>query len=211
MKHVGDITQIHGYDLEPVDVICGGSPCQDLSVAGKRAGLAGERSGLFMEQIRIIKEMRENDKNNGYADELCRPRFAIWENVPGALSSGTPKGSDFAAVIEEFVRIAEPEAPGVQVPEKGWPTAGCYYDELGRWSVAWRVFDSQYWGPTYFNADGSVRQCGTPQRRRRIALVADFAGLCATEVLFERKGLSRHPEQGGETRQGTAGSAADSP
>ena len=105
MKHFGDITKISGYDVPPVDIITGGSPCQDLSVAGKRAGLAGERSGLFMEQIRIIKEMRDASRrtNNNIRD--IKPRFMVWENVTGAFSSGNPKGSDFAAVLEEIVKI----------------------------------------------------------------------------------------------------------
>ena len=191
MIHLGDITKIDGKRIEPVDVIVGGSPCQDLSIAGKRAGLAGERSGLFMEQIRIIKEMRDADHQRGRPDELCRPRYMVWENVPGAFSS--QKGADFAAVLEEVIRVVEPEAPDVPVPEKGWPTAGCIYDDMGRWSVAWRVHDAQFWG--------------VPQRRRRIALVADFGGLSAPEVLFERKGLRWDPAQSGKTRQGAAADA----
>ena len=179
MKHFGDITKLSGYDLPVVDVITGGSPCQDLSVAGKRAGLDGERSGLFMEQIRIVKEMRERDIHNGRTDYLIRPRFMVWENVPGAFSSNG--GKDFQAVLTEIVRIANPDAPDVPMPEKGkWSKSGCLYDELGGWSVAWRVHDAQFWG--------------VPQRRKRIALVADFGGMCAPEVLFERKGLSRDSE-----------------
>ena len=113
MKHLGDITKINGAEIAPVDVIIGGSPCQDLSVAGKRAGLAGARSGLFMEQIRIVKEMR--NATNG-----TRPRFMVWENVPGAFSNN--RGEDFAAVLEETIHVIEPEAPCVDVPERGWPT-----------------------------------------------------------------------------------------
>ena len=188
MKHLGDITKIDGHRVPITDVVVGGSPCQDLSVAGKRAGLAGERSGLYMEQIRVIKEMREQDALSGRADELIRPRYMVWENVPGAFSSNG--GKDFAAVLEEAIRVAEPEAPPVSVPEKGWPTAGCLYDVDGRWSVAWRVHDSQFWG--------------VPQRRKRIALIADFGGLTAPEILFERKGLQRDPEQGGEKRKTAA-------
>lgn len=187
MKHLGDITKLNGAEIPVVDCITGGSPCQDLSIAGKRAGLAGERSGLFMEQIRIVKEMREEDKKRGRTGQLIRPRYMVWENVPGAFSSN--KGKDFAAVLEETIRVVCPEAPPVPVPEKGWPKSGCLYDELGRWSVAWRVHDAQFWG--------------VPQRRKRIALVADFRGLSAPEVLFERKGLSWHPHESGETRQGT--------
>lgn len=116
MKHLGDITKLNGGKIPFVDVITGGSPCQDLSIAGKRAGLSGERSGLFMEQIRVIKEMRE-------ASGTTYPRYMVWENVPGAFSSN--KGKDFAAVLEETIRIVEPEAPCIEVPEKGWPTWGC--------------------------------------------------------------------------------------
>lgn len=191
MIHLGDITKIDGRKIEPVDVIVGGSPCQDLSVAGKRAGLAGERSGLFMEQIRLTKELRKQDAERGKPAHLCRPRYFVWENVPGAFSS--KKGEDFAAVIEEVIRVIEPEAPSMSVPEKGWPTAGCIYDGMGRWSVAWRVHDAQFWG--------------VPQRRRRIALVADFGGLSAPEVLFERKGLRWDPAPSGTPRQGTASDA----
>lgn len=191
MIHLGDITKIDGKRIEPVDVIVGGSPCQDLSVAGKRAGLAGERSGLFMEQIRLTKELRKQDAERGKPAHLCRPRYFVWENVPGAFSS--KKGEDFAAVLEEVIRIIEPQAPSVSVPEKGWPTAGCIYDDMGRWSVAWRVHDAQFWG--------------VPQRRRRIALVADFGGLSAPEVLFERKGLRGDPAQSGTPRQGAAADA----
>lgn len=191
MKHLGDITKLDGSAVEPVWCVMGGSPCQDLSIAGKRAGLAGARSGLFMEQIRVIKEMREHDKQLGRAGELIRPRYMVWENVPGALSSN--KGRDFAAVLEETIRIVEPEAPSVEVPAKGWPTWGGYRDVDGRWSVAWRVHDAQYWG--------------VPQRRRRIALVADFGGDTAHEILFERAGVSGDPEPRGEARERPAGSA----
>lgn len=192
MKHLGDITKINGAEIEIVDVITGGSPCQDLSIAGKRAGLAGARSGLFMAQIRIVKEMREHDRANGRTGDMVRPRFMVWENVPGAFSSN--KGKDFAAVLEEIIRIAEPEAPDIEVPEKGWPTWGGYHDEVGgRWSVAWRVHDAQYWG--------------VPQRRRRISVVADFGGDTAGEILFERKSVSRHPAESGTARERLAGNA----
>ena len=189
MKHYGDITKINGAMVEPVDCIIGGSPCQDLSVAGKRAGLQGERSGLFMEQIRVIKEMREHDRANGRTDELIRPRYMAWENVPGAFSSA--KGKDFAAVLEETIKVAEPQAPCVPVPDKGWPTWGSIRDVDGRWSVAWRTLDAQYWG--------------VPQRRRRIALVADFGGNTAAEILFERESLRGDTQTSGETRQTSAG------
>lgn len=192
MKHLGDITKINGAEIEIVDVITGGSPCQDLSIAGKRAGLAGARSGLFMEQVRIVKEMREHDRANGRTGDMVRPRFMVWENVPGAFSSN--KGRDFAAVLEEIIRIAEPEAPDIEVPEKGWPTWGGYHDEVGgRWSVAWRVHDAQYWG--------------VPQRRRRISVVADFGGDTAGEILFERKSVSGHPAESGAARERPAGNA----
>ena len=192
MKHLGDITKINGAEIEVVDVITGGSPCQDLSVAGKRAGLAGARSGLFMEQVRIVKEMREHDRSNGRTGDMVRPRFMVWENVPGAFSSN--KGRDFAAVLEEIIRIAEPEAPDIEVPEKGWNTWGGYHDEVGgRWSVAWRVHDAQHWG--------------VPQRRRRISVVADFGGDTAGEILFERKSVSRHFAESGTARERLAGNA----
>ena len=194
MKHLGDICKISGAEIEIVDVITGGSPCQDLSIAGKRAGLAGARSGLFMEQVRIVKEMREHDRANGRTGDMVRPRYMVWENVPGAFSSN--KGRDFAAVLEEIIRIAEPEAPDIDVPEKGWPTWGGYHDEVGgRWSVAWRVHDAQYWG--------------VPQRRRRISVVADFGGDTAGEILFERKSVSRHPAKSGTARERLAGDAQD--
>ena len=192
MKHLGDITKINGAEIEVVDVITGGSPCQDLSIAGKRAGLAGARSGLFMEQVRIVKEMREHDRSNGRTGDMVRPRFMVWENVPGAFSSNG--GKDFAAVLEEIIRIAEPEAPDIEVPEKGWNTWGGYHDEVGgRWSVAWRVHDAQHWG--------------VPQRRRRISVVADFGGDTAGEILFERKSVSRHFAESGTARERLAGNA----
>ena len=109
MRHVGDITKLRGADLEPVDCVTGGSPCQDLSIAGNRAGLAGERSGLYMEQIRVVKELREEDEKRGRTGRFVRPRYMVWENVPGAFSSN--EGKDFAAVLEEAVRIVQPEAP----------------------------------------------------------------------------------------------------
>ena len=177
MKHLGDITKINGAEIETVDVITGGSPCQDLSIAGKRAGLVGARSGLFMEQVRIVKEMREHDRKSGRTGDMVRPRFMVWENVPGAFSSN--KGRDFAAVLEEIIRIAEPEAPDIEVPDKGWPTWGGYHDCMGgRWSVAWRVHDAQHWG--------------VPQRRRRIS--EDIKRLVATV----EKGSREHPRK---TRQ----------
>lgn len=193
MKHLGDITRIKGAEVPPVNVIIGGSPCQDLSVAGKRAGLAGERSGLFMEQLRVIKEMRKADAERGRTGKEIRPRFMVWENVPGAFSSN--HGKDFAAVLNEVVRVIVQKAPPVPMPEKGWPTSGCLVGD--GWSVAWRILDAQFWG--------------TPQRRRRIALVADFGGITAPEILFVRKGMSRDSEPGGTAREGLAGSTKESP
>ena len=195
MKHLGDITKLSGYELPIVDVITGGSPCQDLSVAGKRTGLSGERSGLFMEQIRVIKEMREHDRAMGRADELLRPRFMVWENVPGSLSSPGKghAGEDFQAVIHEICKIVRKEAPPVPVPKGGWPHAGCFSgvgDSGVPFSIAYRLHDAQFWG--------------VPQRRKRIALVADFGGLNAPEILFEREGVSGDSEPGIEAREGTA-------
>ena len=192
MKHLGDITKINGSEIEPVDVITAGSPCQDLSVAGKRAGLAGERSGLFMEQMRIIKEVREHDAASGRTDEFIRPRYMVWENVPGALSSN--KGEDFRAVLEETVKIVQEDADIPGPPKGGWPYSGCIMGD--GWSVAWRIHDAQFWG--------------VPQRRKRIALVADFGGGSAPEILFVRKGLSRDTEPSKQTRQEAAGDTADS-
>ena len=188
MFHVGDITKLNGAELPVVDVITGGSPCQDLSVAGRREGLDGERSGLFLEQIRIVKEMREHDRTNGRTGYMVRPRYMVWENVPGAFSSN--KGADFQTVLTEIVHIVCEDAPPVPLPKK-WSKSGCIYDELGRWSIAWRLHDAQFWG--------------VPQRRKRIALVADFGGLSAAEVLFERKGLSWDSSESGEEGQGVAG------
>lgn len=154
MKHFGDITRIDGAKIPVVDCITGGSPCQGLSIAGKRAGLADDRSGLFMQQIRIVREMRERDKARDRTDHLVRPRFMVWENVPGAFSSGNPKGADFAAVIEEIVKICEPGVGVyISIPDSGWPKSGCYYADDGSWSIAWRVHDAKFWGvPSEENA-----------------------------------------------------------
>lgn len=185
MKHYGDITKINGADVEIVDIVTGGSPCQDLSVAGKRAGLAGERSGLFMEQIRIIKEMRAADEcRNRRSNVNIRPRFMVWENVPGAFSSN--KGEDFRAVLEETAKVAD-EATVIPRPTDGkWAQAGCIMGD--GWSIAWRVHDAQFWG--------------VPQRRKRIALVADFNGQSAPEILFERKSVSGNITESREEGQG---------
>lgn len=170
MIHLGDITKIHGDEIEPVDCITFGSPCQDLSIAGRRAGLAGERSGLFMEAVRIIKEMRK-------ATDGVYPTFAIWENVPGAFSSNN--GEDFRAVLEELARVEQPNAVIPGPPRGGrWSKAGAIAGN--GWSLAWRQLDSQYFG--------------VAQRRKRIALVADFGGQRAGEILFERTSMSRHPD-----------------
>lgn len=193
MKHLGSVTDVRGDKVEPVDIITFGSPCQDLSIAGKRAGLKHEengddettRSGLFMEAVRIIKEMR--DKTDG-----LYPRFAVWENVPGAFSSNG--GEDFRTVLTEFVRVCEPEAPEVPAPGKnGWPYADILMGD--GWSIAYRVFDAQYWG--------------VPQRRRRIYLVADFRGQCAGEILFECEGLRGHFAEVGTPWKSLAGDAAN--
>ena len=188
MLHVGDITKLDGAALPPVEVICGGSPCQDLSVAGKRQGLAGERSGLFMEQVRIVKEMREADGRRGIPDDLVRPRYLVWENVPGAFSSAG--GEDFRAVIEEIVRIKDSSCH-VPRPDAGrWGPAGAAI--LGdKFSLAWRVLDAQFWG--------------VAQRRRRIFLVADFGGLTAPEILFKQDSLPGDTAAGSGEGQGASG------
>ena len=190
MVHVGDITKLDGGKLPPVDVICGGSPCQDLSVAGQRRGLAGERSGLFMDQVRIVKEMRNADAGRGIPDHLSRPRYLVWENVPGAFSSA--EGEDFRAVIEEIVRIKDC-ACHVPRPDTGrWEPAGAAI--LGtEFSLAWRVLDAQFWG--------------VAQRRRRIFLVADFGGLTAPQILFKQDSLFGYPAEGEGQREGLAAAA----
>ena len=166
MKHLGSVTDIHGYEIEPVDIITFGSPCQDLSVAGKRAGIHdGERSNLFFEAIRIIREMREVSANK-------YPRFAIWENVPGAFSSN--KGEDFRAVLQAFCDISENGKFSVPRPKDGkWKPSGCIMGDS--FSLAWRLYDAQFWG--------------VPQRRKRIYLIADFASERAGQILFESKGV----------------------
>lgn len=190
MKHLGDVSKVKGGEIEPVDIITFGSPCQDMSIAGKRAGLKhadmGDdettRSGLFLEAIRIIKEMRE--ATNG-----VYPRYAIWENVPGAFSSN--RGEDFRTVLEEFIRVKEKDAVMPAVPQAGWAYADCISGD--GWSIAYRVFDAQYWG--------------VPQRRRRIYLVADFRGECAQEILFKRESLRGYFEAGRTPWQGIAADA----
>ena len=184
MKHYGDVSVLNGADLEPVDIITFGSPCQDMSVAGKRAGLDGSRSSLFYEAVRIAKEMRQAT-NGQYPTWLC------WENVPGAFSSNG--GEDFKAVLDEIRRVKDPEADTPR-PAK-WPNAGCILADDH--SIAWRVFDAQYWG--------------VPQRRKRIYLVADLTGQRAGKVLFESEGLSGYTPEGFRSWQGTAGSAEECP
>lgn len=190
MVQLGDVTKINGAEIEPVDVITFGSPCQDLSVAGKQAGIHdGDRSNLFFEAIRIIKEMRERDREDGRADELCRPRFAVWENVPGAYSSN--KGADFQAVLQALCDVRGNNAH-VPMPEKGkWKKAGCIVGD--GWSIAWRTYDAQYWG--------------VPQRRKRIYLIADFASERAGEILFEREGVRWDSAKGREVWEGAAENA----
>lgn len=182
MKHYGDVSKLNGAELPPVDIITFGSPCQDMSVAGKRAGLSGSRSNLFYEAVRIVKEMR--CKTNGEY-----PRFVVWENVPGAFSSN--KGEDFKAVLEEICKIKD-DTLSVSKSEK-WTNAGEIVGDA--FSVAWRVFDAQYWG--------------VPQRRKRIYLVADFAGECAGEILFEQKSLSGNSPQSVCKRKTTPGNVKD--
>lgn len=188
MKHFGDITKLEGYTLPPVDIVTGGSPCQDLSVAGKREGLAGERSGLFMEQIRVIKEMRENDRRNGRTGDLVRPRYMVWENVPGAFSSN--RGEDFRAVLEETARVADETAVVPGPPNGKWPPAGCIVAD--GWSLAWRVHDAKDWG--------------VPQRRKRVCLLSDFNGDSAGRILFELRGKTID----GETDKTVANSSGES-
>ena len=178
VKHYGDVNKINGTEIEPVDIITFGSPCTDLSVAGKRAGIHAERSGLFFQAIRIIEEMR-CATNGKY------PRFTVWENVGGTYSSNN--GEDFRCVLEEFCKVKD---AGVSVPKpKKWEKAGSIMGD--DYSVAWRTFDSQHWS--------------IPQRRVRIYLVADFAGQCAEKILFESEGLSGYSAEGFRAWQGSAG------
>ena len=182
VKHYGDVSAINGADLPPVDIITFGSPCQDMSIAGKRDGLDGSRSSLFYEAIRIVKEMR--CKTNG-----AKPRFIVWENVPGAFSSN--KGQDFKAVLEAVIGVKEPSAEVPAPDKKGWPDADYYLGD--GWSVAYRVLDAQWWG--------------VPQRRKRIYLVADFADHGAPKVLFESEGMSGYSAEGFRAWQRTASGA----
>lgn len=189
MKHLGDIGYIKGDKIGPVTIISGGSPCQDMSIAGQRAGLDGDRSGLFRQQIRIVKEMRNSDTKRGRTGKDIRPRFMVWENVPGAFSSN--RGGDFQAVLQEIAGIAD-ETAAVPLPSKSkWAEAGCIMGDT--FSIAWRTLDAEYWG--------------VPQRRNRIFLVADFGGNTAPKVLFERQGLRRDFKESREAWQGTAGNS----
>ena len=193
VKQLGDVTKINGAEIDPVDVITFGSPCQDLSVGGKQAGIHdGERSKLFFEAVRIIKEMRAKDAAAGRTDEHCRPRFAVWENVPGSFSSN--KGADFQAVLQALAEVCATDV-SVPMPPKGkWRKAGCVVGD--GWSIAWRTYDAQFWG--------------VPQRRKRIYLVADFASERAGEILFEHESVCGNPAQSRETREGTATDAQGS-
>lgn len=183
VKHYGDISQMNGAEVEPVDIITFGSPCQDMSVAGKRDGLDGSRSSLFYEAIRIIKEMR--CKTNGE-----KPRFIVWENVPGAFSSN--KGEDFKAVLQEICKIKD-ECLSVSRPKK-WGQAGEIVGD--GFSIAWRTLDAQFWG--------------VPQRRKRIYLVADFTGGGAGKILFESESVSGYSSKGGCTWKETTGNSTES-
>ena len=190
VKQLGDVKKIDGAAIEAVDIITFGSPCQDLSVAGKQKGIHdGERSSLFFEAVRIAKEMREHDRATGRTGVDVRPRFLVWENVPGAFSSNG--GEDFRAVLEALGGIAE-DGVSIPRPAKGkWQHAGCVVGDT--WSIAWRLYDAQYWG--------------VPQRRKKIYLVADLAGERADEILFKREGLCGDPAESGEEREGTADDA----
>ena len=185
MKHYGDVSAQNGANLPPVDIITFGSPCQDMSVAGKRSGLDGELSSLFYQAVRIVKEMR--CKTNGKY-----PRFVVWENVQGAFSSN--KGEDFRAVLSSLCKIKREDYAVPELPNGKWDNAGCIMAE--DFSLAWRLFDAQYWG--------------VPQRRKRINLVADLDGGSAGKILFESEGVSGYTSQGFRSWQGTAGSAEES-
>lgn len=177
MKHLGNILNINGKKISNVDIVTAGSPCQDLSIAGNRAGLSGERSSLFMEMIRVIKEMRENDRKQGKSDTKIRPRILLWENVPGVFSSN--KGEDFRRILEEICRI-KGKTISIPMPSKGkWKKSGHI---VGRdFSLAWRVLNAQYFG--------------VAQRRRRVFLVADFGGQSAPKILFEQCSMSGNTSQ----------------
>ena len=191
MKHLGGIKKIDGRLIPKVDIITGGSPCQDMSIAGKREGLDGSRSNLFREQIRIVKEMRESDKADGRRGIEVRPRYMVWENVPGAFSSN--KGEDFRCVLEEICRVADAEVSIPRPSKKKWSGQGAIMGD--GYSVAWRTLDAQYWG--------------VPQRRKRIYLVADFGGESAPQILFEQNSLRGNIEESSKERKDTATGAED--
>ena len=186
MQHLGNICNIDGTRLEPVDVVTFGSPCQDLSVAGKRAGLAGERSGLFHQAVRVIKEMRK-------ASHGLYPRFAVWENVPGAFSSN--KGNDFHQVLRELIGVKDEQAAANLPRVQKWHKAGAVVAD--HWSIAWRVLDAQFFG--------------LPQRRKRIYLIADFASERAGQILFEPPSLRRNTQAGCDQGQAATSNPASSP
>jgi len=183
VKHYGDVNSIRGDEVEPVDIITFGSPCQNLSIAGKRAGLEGKQSSLFYQAIRIVEEMR-------CATDGRYPRFIVWENVPGAFSSNN--GEDFRAVLKAVCSVKDGDIPVPEPPKGKWSNAGSIMAD--GFSLAWRVFDAQFWG--------------VPQRRKRIYLVADFAGGSAGKILFESEGVSGYSAEGFRAWQGTAGGAA---
>lgn len=189
MEHYGDITKINGHKVPSVDIICGGSPCQDLSIAGLRKGLAGERSGLFFEQIRVIEEMRDEYRriHGGEPNHMVKPRYMVFENVQGILSSDD--GRDFLRILQECARVADPNAiiPRLEGGQS-WTNSGAIL--ASGWSIAWRLHNAQFWG--------------VAQRRRRIALIVDFGGQTAPEILFERKGLQGNPEKSSSEGQGLA-------
>ena len=223
MKHLGDIQKINGDNVSPVHIIVGGSPCQDLSVAGLKAGMKHEsngdgettRSGLAYDMFRIIREMRDNVDREA-VKPVRYPRYALWENVPGALSAGAAdggKGTAFQVVLTEFIRAKEGcrEAPIVPIPKDGWPHAGAIIFADGTASLAWRVIDLQFFG--------------CPQRRKRISLLCDYDGLSAPSIVFEQypgvecrrdvppvgKGLSGNPDEGRTEREEAAGAVEESP
>lgn len=182
LVHVGDITRLKGAELPPVDIICGGFPCQDISTANvTRQGLAGARSGLFYEMIRLIKELRDADRERGRTGRAVRPRWSVFENVPGLFSAN--QGEDFRIVLQETVRV-NCNSIYIPRPDSGkWQSAGRIL--LGdMFSLAWKCLDAQYWP-------------GTPQRRRRVYIIADFAGGSAHQILFDEAGLFGDPPQSG--------------
>lgn len=185
MEHLGDITALSGYTAMPVDVVIGGSPCQDLSLAGRRKGLTGARSGLFLEQIRVIKEMRNARKD--------QPRYMVWENVIGAFSSNG--GEDFWTILTETAQVAEGNAVIPRPPGGKWRKSGCIMGD--GWSIAWRVLNAQFWG--------------VPQARRRIALIADFGGYSAPEILFDRESVRGATAACGSTQENLAARAESNP